>query len=287
MKLGGGRLPTLRRRCRLGSSAKSGAASYDAAVPQPASVVRGLERLALRARTFSEAGTTVLGFHFDVPDGAYHPALDGASAFFHRVVGPMIAPGQRVLDAGTGVGVGAVVAASRGASVVAVDCFAPAVRAASRNIAAAGLHDSVELRTGDVLDVVPEGGFHLVLWNGPQDPRECRGDRCFATKAGSDLARFTEIVRAAPRWIGERGRLIVLTDALFSTATTLTAAVPEGHRLVPLSRSPLGRFTVWSMGLDLERARAERQGADTRTQRRARVSRRRWQAGETDAPDTA
>lgn len=247
----------------------------------PAHTLRKAERVVLAVRRRVEPEVSIGGLAFEAPAPVFHPALDGSTAFFARIAGPMIAPGHRVLDVGTGCGVLGALAAHRGASVVACDVSIDAIRAAESNLRRHGLSDRVELRAGAARDVVPEGGFDLVFWNGPQDTRPCLGERCFATKAGAHHGRLVEVFTGAPRWIGESGRMLVLADAVWGADASLLGAVPEGFRLVPLRRSAFGRFTLWSLGWDAARARAERQ--EGASERRARVSRRRWQQGEVDA----
>ena len=76
--------------------------------------------------------------------------------------------------------------------------------------------------------------------------------------------------------VGERGRLLRL-----ARVGEPHPAVPPGFRVVHLARSPgfFAPFEVLSIGWDLERARADRhrtRGSDD-AERRASVSRRRWQ----------
>src|SRR5215467_12614082 len=58
--------------------------------------------------------------------------------------------GDRVLDMGTGCGVNAILAASRGAKVVAVDVNPRAITAARENAARNGVAERIEVRYSDV-----------------------------------------------------------------------------------------------------------------------------------------
>ena len=201
---------------------------------------------------------------------------DGSTGFFFRTVGPMIAPGHRVLDVGTGCGVGAVVAASREAHVVACDPSAAAVAVAESNLRALDLWDRVDLRPGSAADVVGDEQFDLVLLNGPQDP------------AGYELT--AAVLAASPRWLGERGRLLLVADRTTGMSEFVASHVPAGYRVVRLARSgsPLSGFDALSVGWDIEAARERRHSERSLGRsdaRRAEVSRRRW--ARSDADDSA
>ena len=76
-----------------------------------------------------------------------------------KLVEKYVKPGDRVIDIGTGTGILAITAAHMGAGkVLATDLDAVAVRVAAENVAANGFSDLIELRCGDLLDVVRESG---------------------------------------------------------------------------------------------------------------------------------
>lgn len=75
-------------------------------------------------------------------------------------------PGQRVLDLGTGSGVNAVLAARRGAEVLAVDINPHALEAARHNAERNGVAARVEVRHSDVFSAV-DGRFDLIVFDPP------------------------------------------------------------------------------------------------------------------------
>lgn len=74
--------------------------------------------------------------------------------------------GDRVLDMGTGSGVNAILAATRGADVLAVDISPPALDAARANVAANGVSHSVEVRRSDIFSDV-DGHFDWIVFDPP------------------------------------------------------------------------------------------------------------------------
>jgi release factor glutamine methyltransferase len=117
-------------------------------------------------------------------------------------------PDDRVLDLGTGSGVNAILAASRGATVVAVDINPHALEAARHNAAVNGVADRIEIRQSDVFSDV-EGRFDLIVfdppfrWFAPRDLFE-------AATADENYRALTTFFRQARTHLTEDGRLLVL-----------------------------------------------------------------------------
>ena len=76
-----------------------------------------------------------------------------------QLVEKYVKPGDRVIDIGTGTGILAIAAACMGARpVLATDLDAVAARVAAENAGINGFGDVIEVRCGDLLDVVQETG---------------------------------------------------------------------------------------------------------------------------------
>ena len=76
-----------------------------------------------------------------------------------KLVEKYVKPGQRVIDIGTGTGILAIAAAHMGANpVLATDLDAVAVRVAAENVKINGFEGVIDVRCGDLLDVVEESG---------------------------------------------------------------------------------------------------------------------------------
>src|SRR5439155_16598106 len=96
-------------------------------------------------QTFEYLGTTIV-----VPPEVM--PITPMSHLLGEAVLAEVHPGERVLDMGTGSGVNAVLAATRGATVLAVDINPAALDAARANAVRNGVADRVEVRHSDVFE---------------------------------------------------------------------------------------------------------------------------------------
>jgi HemK-related putative methylase len=108
----------------------------------------------------------------DVPlivlPGVFNPALFRSGEFMARIIaGLQLPPGTRVLDLGTGSGVGAIFAAHQGAQVTAVDINPEAARCAQINVLLNDLADRIIVVEGDLFAPVNGQQFDLILFNPP------------------------------------------------------------------------------------------------------------------------
>jgi len=104
-----------------------------------------------------------LGLELRVPEDVFPPAGDGS---FHRLIRDEVRPSDRVLDMGTGSGIGALLAASRSSDVVAVDINPKAVAAAAANAVRNGVADRIRFLESDVFAAV-DGRFDVILFDPP------------------------------------------------------------------------------------------------------------------------
>jgi release factor glutamine methyltransferase len=106
----------------------------------------------------------ILGLPIVVLPDVFNPRLLRSGAFLIQQLGPLAA-GTRVLDLGSGSGAAGVLAAKRGAQVVAVDINPAAVRCSQIN---ALVNDvAVDVRQGDLFEPVQGERFDVVLFNPP------------------------------------------------------------------------------------------------------------------------
>jgi len=123
--------------------------------------------LAIRAvQRWGPREVRVLGRTYRITPEVFSPRPYGTSRFLARRM--QVRPGDTVLDAGTGSGIQAIVAAQTAASVVAVDINPEAVRCARENVRANGLDAKVSVVQGDLFAPLEPGQrFHVILFSPP------------------------------------------------------------------------------------------------------------------------
>jgi len=122
---------------------------------------------------------------------------------------------RRAIDLGCGTGANVELLARHGYRVIGVDGSGEALRRAARRIAAAGLHDRVELLRADLGDPgLPErvGGFDLLVDYGALNDQSPRSRRAFAANAarlanpgGHYVLWAWQAPRAELPWLSLRG----------------------------------------------------------------------------------
>ncbi|MGH8987791.1 MAG: methyltransferase [Acidimicrobiales bacterium] len=115
--------------------------------------------------------------------------------------------GEQGLDMGTGCGVNAILAATKGSRVIAVDINPEAVGVARTNAERSGVTDLVEVGTSDVFSEVPES-FDLIVFDPPF--------RWFKPRDLAEAAITDENYRAMTQFFSE----------------TRTHLVPDGRMLI-------------------------------------------------------
>ncbi len=143
-------------------------------------------------------------------------------------------PGARVLDLGTGSGIGALFAARRDASVVASDINPDAARCAQINALAHHLDQKIETRTGDLFAPVEGERFDLVLFNPPfyyGRPRNA-GDAAWRS-----VDVFERFLQELPSHLAENGFALVVLSSDGDIGNLLLSA--KGLNVRPLRRRDL------------------------------------------------
>lgn len=167
------------------------------------------------------------GCLFRVPDGVQPPKA--GSRFFCRHL--VAAPGERVLEIGSGIGLAAVLLARAGAEVVATDVVPAAVDAIRANAALNGVH--VDVRHGDCYAPVAGERFDLVCVNAPQmpTPRErVREDgEAAADNGGVDgWAILDRVIDGAADHLRPGGRLVFTIFAFLGRKRALAKLEARG-----------------------------------------------------------
>lgn len=151
-------------------------------------------------QTFDYLGATIV-----VPPDVM--PITPVSHLLGEAVQAAVQPSDRVLDMGTGSGVNAILAAKRGADVVAVDMNPRALEAARANAERNRVADRVEVRDSDVFSDVTET-FDLIVfdppfrWFRPRDLLE-------AATTDESYRTLTRFFREARSHLSPRGEMLI------------------------------------------------------------------------------
>lgn len=133
--------------------------------------------------------------------------IETTSDVLGRVVLDEVKPDERVLDMGTGSGVNAILAATRGADVVALDLNPHAVEAAKANAVRNQVADRIDVRRSDLF-AEADGRFDLVIFDPPfrwMKPR----DWAEASITDEDYQTLTAFFATVREHLTENGRILV------------------------------------------------------------------------------
>lgn len=130
-------------------------------------IVRWRYRLTQRGRYNQLVLEEVAGRPIVVLPEVFNPKLLRSGEYLASLLDELVMPGARVLDMGTGSGVGAVTAANLASRVVAVDINPQAVRCARINALLNEVDDIVDVREGDLFESVQGERFDVILFNPP------------------------------------------------------------------------------------------------------------------------
>lgn len=148
------------------------------APPEVSSLVRAVcepwmwcKRAVLRTKLSRTVSERVLGREFIIRPGVLNPVTFRAGRYLAEFIArtPRLTPdaGATALDLGTGCGILAVFAASRGYTVTAIDIEPSAVACARDNAVMNGVETRVRVMEGDLFSPVEGQSFDVVLFNLP------------------------------------------------------------------------------------------------------------------------
>ncbi len=149
----------------------------------------------------------VAGLTLDIPPGVFNPVPFRTADLMAEVVPEHVHAGQRVLDMGSGSGLGALLAAQQGCTVDAVDLNSVAVQATRKNAETSKLADHIQVFQGDLFTPLQGRTFDVILFNPPffAGPPESIADA--ALRSVDVIERFAD---ALPHHLTPDGRALVL-----------------------------------------------------------------------------
>ncbi len=183
----------------------------------------------------------LFGCRLGVTPDVFHPGLYFSTKVFAQHLLGMEVYGQRALDMGTGSGAIGILAASRGARVLALDINPAAVAMARRNADLNGVSDRFEAIESDLFSRVPvDEAFDLILFNPPFYPvapnNMCDRARC----AGEGYETLRAFYQQVARFLGPEGRAVLITST--DMDLDLLAGMAEANGLALLRETVVPHF---------------------------------------------
>jgi release factor glutamine methyltransferase len=161
-------------------------------------------------------------FVFLVDENVYEPAEDS----FLFAENLAVDDGKRVLDMGTGSGLLGVLAAAKGASVVAVDVNPYAVRCARDNAALNNVRSNMAFLRSDLFAAFSEAAkFDLILFNAPYLPTEPGEGASWLEHAWAGGASGRQVIDRfldeITTYMSEGGRVLLMQSSLAGVEETV------------------------------------------------------------------
>jgi release factor glutamine methyltransferase len=175
--------------------------------PQAAERIREWHDAAARqAKRDDSSGQTFvyLGHELVVPPEVHQ--IRGVDHLLGEAVLAEVRDGDRVLDMGTGSGINAILAASQGAQVVAVDISPEARAAAQHNVERSGLSARIDVQRGDLFTEVI-GQFDLIIYE-PMVRAPVFDGQPDRDAPAVEMRGVASFVRDARQYLTARGRML-------------------------------------------------------------------------------
>jgi HemK-related putative methylase len=154
----------------------------------------------------------VAGRPFLILSQVFNPTLFLSSEFMvSALTAEQIPVGARVLDMGTGSGIGAVFAAQWAREVIAVDVNPTAVRCARINVLLNCREESINVLEGDLFSAVSGQHFDVILFNPPYFDGPAATPLAQAFYGREVIERFAAEVET---YLAENGRIFLLLSSL-------------------------------------------------------------------------
>ena len=172
----------------------------------------------------------------------FNPSLFWTSEFMVQSFNAhLIPPGARVLDMGTGSGIGAVFAAQWAGAVTAVDVNPAAVRCARINALLNQVEGCVAVREGDLFTAVSGETFDVILFNPPYFRGQPKNSLDRAFRAEDVIERFIAQLHGH---LSPDGYALVLLSSAGDEGGFLSLIQQQGYQLQVAARRELPTETL-------------------------------------------
>ncbi|MFQ5632441.1 MAG: methyltransferase [bacterium] len=163
------------------------------------------------------AVTTVAGLRLRTMLDVQHPRFSPSNKVLVRYLEKLRLQNTHVLDVGTGSGIIGIVAAKKGAQVLAVDMNPLAVQLARENAGGHGLKDKMQSLESDLFSkILPAQKFDYIIFNPLvyiSRPKSFRKSALNAGNNGETTARFLE---QAKTFLTEKSKIILMLSSEMS-----------------------------------------------------------------------
>jgi release factor glutamine methyltransferase len=160
------------------------------------------------------ADTMVAGLKLRTDVEVFHPKYFFSSKILGRYLAAKILPNERVLDMGTGSGVIGIMAAKRGAQVLAVDINPAAVALADENARLHNLTDHWRCIKSDLFSRLdPTEKFDWIVFNPPYFPQPARRPEEAAWHAGKNYETIERFLLQAKSFLKTNGRIVLILSS--------------------------------------------------------------------------
>lgn len=184
-------------------------------------------------RRLSRRDAVLFGCRLRAAPGVFHPGLYFSTRLLAQHLLSTDLSGKSLLDVGTGSGALGILAARRGASVLAVDIHPAAVALTRSNAALNGVADRFEALESDLFSAIPEGRrFDVIAFNPPFFARTPGNDEERAWFAGESYETLRAFFRDAGRFLHPSGRVVVIYSTQMDLNEMARIAGENGWTLV-------------------------------------------------------
>jgi release factor glutamine methyltransferase len=154
-----------------------------------------------------------------------------------------------VLDVGTGCGILGILAAKKAKKVVATDVNPHAVSCARMNAKLNEVAGKMDIRLGNLFEPV-EGNekYNVIVFNAPYLPSERSEQKTWIERAwaGGPSGRelVDQFISQAPRYLMEKGKIILVQSTLSNIDETIQKLEKEGLRAVIVAKKKVAFETI-------------------------------------------